>query len=219
MKKTTGFLLVIFFVLSCEDSYREPVLVNDTNFFPSEPFLSRTYEVDEIIYEISGNDTLHYFLREQVVDSFINAGITTYLLQVERAETIEGDWKIQEIVPVRITESEVVRRENGADFVKLIFPVDENKSWDGNKYNTLSFQDYQYETDPIIDSEVISAKAVRVIISDIPPNVVDQDQQDEVYAEGIGLIEKNLIILKFDLDGEIETGRFLSQRLTSYERE
>jgi hypothetical protein len=61
-----------------------------------------------------------------------------------------------------------------------------------------------------------------VIISDLPPNIVNQNEQSEVYGKGIGLIEKKSVILNFctidcDSVGQIESGRFSFYKLVDYD--
>lgn len=218
--------MAVLLIIGCEDDFQDPVVdASDRQFFPVDPSLIRVYEVDEIRFEISGFDTSAYFLREYVTDSFDHAGTMTYRIRMDTASDPEGEWKNLRVTTARVSDERVIRREESTDRVKLVFPVKSSKTWNGNGYNTFPEQTYRYSSDVSTESTVedLPGELVRVIISDVPKNIVNQDEQYEIYGKNVGLIEKNSIILNFctvecDSANQILSGRSLSQRLIAYEK-
>lgn len=216
-----GLLITLF---SCEDEYQEPFLVDDELYFPV--FSSKIYLVEEIQYEISGFDTLQYFLRERITDTLSSGSSSIYVITRER-QTLDGvDWEVDSVWSFRTTDRQVILRQNGVDQVKLTFPVQVEKSWDVNAFNTRSPNTVFYKSvaEAIVqlENDTIATELAEVSITDLPPSIVGQNQQTELYGKGLGLVQKNSIILEFctvDCDSarQINTGRFLSQKLLRYE--
>jgi hypothetical protein len=191
-----------------------------SEYYPVRPNETRIYNVEEIIYEISGFDTLRYQLRESVIDSIIASGEPSYLLQREIRTAENQPWVVDSVWSYSVNDRILTIRENNIPLVKLSAPVSEGTTWDGNAFNTRSEQTYYYQqlVNPLIDSVNLNDH-IRVIIEDIPKNVVDQDERSEVYVRGIGLVEKDYLSLTFCTTsdvcsiGEIITGRSLKQQL------
>jgi hypothetical protein len=108
----------------------------------------------------------------------------------------------------------------------MVFPVENGTSWDGNIFNSSGERLFTYDLNvaPITIGSDEFTDLVKVIQSDIPENIVNQDQRFEIYATGIGLVGKNGIMLTFctvDCPDQktIIAGRFIDQRLKSYGQE
>jgi hypothetical protein len=196
-------------------------------YFPLEVGQYRIYDVDEIIYNISSFDTLKYELRESVVDSFENSeGSTTYTIRREKRLNDQVAWDLDSVWSARKTNSIAISVENNISLVKMVFPVENGTSWDGNIFNSSGERLFTYDLNvaPITIGSDEFTDLVKVIQSDIPENIVNQDQRFEIYATGIGLVGKNGIMLTFctvDCPDQktIIAGRFIDQRLKSYGQE
>ena len=219
-----SILTILPFLWGCKEEI-EPFASVDLgfDFYPLEIGMYRTYEVNEIDFQISGFDTTLFYLREVLIDSFSTGDRLTYLLQREIASDTSFDWQIDSLWLVRQEENRIVLIQNNIPLVILSFPVEAGRVWDGNLFNNTDRKDFSYDEtdfDELLVNETLTGKIdlIKVIISDIPRNIVNQNEQWEVYGKEIGLIEKKSIILNLctvecDSSGQIESGRFPSQQL------
>jgi hypothetical protein len=175
--------------------------------------------VNEIQYNLIGNDTLNYQLKETFFDSLVSNDQITYLLRREKRDNPTDPWTADSVWTVSRTSNSLVITENNVPFVKLTFPVSLGNKWDGNILNTKSPIIYYYEsvTDNLVDS-VATEDHIRLIIEDVTLNVVNQDERSETYVRGLGLVAKNYLTLQFctvdcNKVGEIQSGRYLDQIL------
>ncbi len=228
MRNWLKVAIILLLISSCGENIDPVSPANDAAYYPTEIGLYRTYLVSEIDYQISGFDTANYYLRETLVDSFSTGGQLTYLLQREIAVDSTFDWEADSLWLLRIEVGRIILVQNNIPAVLLSLPVKEDSRWDRNAFNTRPANDQYYaQASPeelLTDGSIVSGtELIKVIISDIPQNIVNQNEQWEVYGKEIGLIEKKSIILDFctvdcDSSGQIESGRFLSQHLIDYGR-
>ena len=207
-------------VISCSDDAEFFPLGHD--YFPITIGDYRVYEVSETSYVDKIETIDNYQLRESFYDSIESENEVTFLMRVQRRNSDQDNWVSIENITVRQTESNLEYREGNMSFVKMSYPVLTNRSWDGNAQNQNSEQVYRYEELGSNDFTFESTDHIKVIISDLPANIVEQDERFEIYAQGIGLVERNFIEIDFcqsNCDGEVnlrENGRILNQRLIEY---
>jgi len=223
MKSILILLSATFLVCSCAESVIEVEFSDDQSFFPLAVGQYRIFEVEEITFNLQGGDTSEFLLRETLIDSFPNAeNGFTYLLQ--REKMIDNQWVIDSVWTTRRNEQRAVVTENNQSFVKLLFPVSDNLTWDGNILNGRIEETYEML---VVGNTTIGnnsfSNVIKVVHSDVPQNIVNQDERFELYADGIGLILKDYITLGFctsnceDIGvGAIESGRILNQVLVEY---
>ena len=199
------------------------------NHFPLEIGLFREYEVEEINFLFNGqSDTSNFLLRELIVDSVENDdGTLNYTLhQFSRQDTTQT-WSLDSVWTTRRTAIQGIVVENNTPFVKLVFPADENKTWDGNVLNTKEFDEYQMVNvfrEFVIDSleSINFDNTITVIQNDFRDLITMNDVRTEVYAENIGLVYKKIEILQFCADPDcvgleiIEVGRKLKQKIIDF---
>ena len=140
----SGVILILIF--GCESTQMEPVPSGQA-FYPLNTGDYREYKVQEIKYTIlNAPDTINYFLKEQVGRSFTNqTGGITYTLNRFKKYEDSIDWEIDFVWTVIKSETNVVVSENNIPFSKLVFPVLDQKKWDGNAFNALEEELYAYE--------------------------------------------------------------------------
>jgi len=93
-----------------------------------------------------------------------------------------------------ITQTTAEKVEENVRFTKMIFPVSENKTWDGNANNTIGKWSYQYDSLHLprtynsldFDSTVLVSQIDNV-------NPFQRQQAYEVYAKYVGLVRKSYI--------------------------
>ncbi len=217
--RSLWILFVVGLLVSCNEKKEIGPETLGYDFYPIELGQYRIYNVEEINYNLVGSDTSIYQLRETIVDSIESTDQTSYLiLREKRADATEA-WVSDSVWTAVLTANFLAISENNIPFIKLTFPVELGKEWDGNSLNSRTEIQYYYQSveEVLIDS-IATEDHIRLIIEDIPANIVNQDERSEVYARGIGLIQKDYLSLEFcTIDcnelGEIQGGRFLSQVL------
>ncbi|MEM9897268.1 MAG: hypothetical protein AAF789_12945 [Bacteroidota bacterium] len=191
------------------------------DFYPLSIGNFSVYDVEEIRYLITGFDTSNYQLREIIIDSINSIDQTSYLLRREIRQDETEPWRSDSVWVVTQTANFLSVTENNIPFMKLTFPVNSDREWDGNSLNSRNNLIYYYQQvqNAVIDS-IPASDHIRVIIEDIEENVTGVDLRSEVYVRGIGLVEKDYFTQKNctasdcgpDL-GEVIAGRSLKQTL------
>ncbi len=184
----------------------------------------RVYQVSEINFNLLGPDTASYQLRESISDTIQHEEDISYVLKREKRADENAQWEKDSLWVVRKNDFMVSVTENNQTYVKLSFPVVIDRQWDGNAYNTESDRLYTYiETDTSqLLTTFIDSSMVTVQIAAVPDNLSFRDERFEVYAEGLGLIEKNYIRVTYCTVGcdsvkQIQSGSILNQYMIGYE--
>lgn len=228
MGRTLVILLLIGVVLACDEKVDDLISDQGYEFFPVTTGQYRMYEVDQVLFTGSVADTSHYFLKEVIADSIMSGDKTiSYLLErYVNEDTITQSWELDSVWQVRVNNTQAVVIENNVPYVKMTFPVKAEKSWDGNALNSRQVQMYYYQMlsgYDLLGMSLNDDKVVKVVIADVSPNTVEQDQRSEVYVKGVGLVEKDYISVSFCQQGcetgEIEDGRIYRLSLVKYGEE
>lgn len=186
------------------------------NFFPLQTGQFRAYQVEQIDFSLITSDTSSFQLREVVVDSFLNAESDyTFILHREIRQNDSEEWELDSVWSTRRTSALAVVTENNIPIIKLVFPVEDGVRWDSNGFSSKDEQLFRYENSftPFDLEDTTFNRTVTVIESDLEDNLIMQDERIQVYAEGVGLVHRDYIILNFcareDCLGEgiIESGR------------
>lgn len=216
-----SLLTPLLLFTSCNDTREANPKTLGYDFYPLNIGEYRVYDVTEIDYLITGFDTSVFQLREIIFDSIQANDQTTYLLRRDIRIDKNQEWESDSVWAVTRTSNYLSITENNIPLIKLTFPVNEGKEWDGNSLNSRNTNTFTYQglSESIVDS-LASEDHIRVIIEDIEENVTGVDLKSEVYAKGIGLVEKDYLTLKRctssdcgDDLGEVIGGRSLKQTL------
>lgn len=214
-------LLYVLGINACNES--KDISLDDlgSDYYPLEIGRYSIYDVEEIRYLIAGFDTSTYQLREIIIDTLQNQNQTIYILRREIRTNASQRWESDSLWTVTKTNTYLSITENSIPFIKLTFPVNTSREWDGNSLNARSSLIYYYQplTEALLDT-IASEDHVRVIIEDIEENITGVDLRSEVYAKGIGLVQKDYLTQErctasdcgSDL-GEVIGGRSLKQTL------
>lgn len=217
---------------SCESTVQNMGnTIKDRQFYPLHTGDFRIYQVREKIYSLLNNpviDSVEYQLREVVAGSYLNEeNDSSFILKRYWRAADTATWTIDSVWTVRKTSSNVVLNQGNTPFVKLIFPVDNELTWDGNAMNSRKEEIYKYEHvyEPYESGGISFDETTTVIQSDINLPNFRQDFRFEIYAIDVGLIYKESINLQYciteDCFGKhiIEQGREYKQELIEYGKE
>lgn len=180
------------------------------------------YQVDSVVYRDLGatRDSTSSFIKEEIVEKFIDQTNDT-IFRIERTYKEESQ---STAVPVdqwatSIDESLMTRTEENLQYIKMVYPVEVDDSWDGNAFINESttlviagesielFIDFDYKVLSVNEQEEINGVIYNDVLTiqnadNFDPNLPLDTQNKlerrliiEKYARGIGLVYKKHLIV------------------------
>jgi hypothetical protein len=202
-------LIGAMFYNSCQKETLPPVDLF-YEYFPLVVGASVVYEIDSIVYDdFTGTiDTFHYYVKELVESEFIDADESpSFRLERFIRYDEEQEWAIKNIWKARRQNANALKTEENITYIKLIFPPENNSTWDGNAFNIMPSQNYKYiniHSPHTIDNLVLDS-TITVVQKEFE-TIISEDYQIEVFAKNIGLVYKKYISLEKEVDGTIIRG-------------
>jgi hypothetical protein len=193
------FLILLSFSIlalaSCKKSDNRPAKMFYT-YYPTEVNSWVEYEGRRIIHvDALGSDTTYFYLKEIITEEFIdNEGRTTYRVERFEKDSMHHEYAIKDVWYSNKGTTTAEKVEENVRFTKLIFPVSDSKSWDGNANNTIEKWNYKYDSihEPLSINALDFDSTVKVVqIENINP--FQRQIAYEVYANYVGLIRKSYI--------------------------
>ncbi len=207
----TSFLFLfsaMIFISSCNKD--ELYLVDfKYEYFPLQVGSWIEYEVDSITYDNNFDppavDTANFILKELIESAFIDAGgNTAYRIERYRKESDSADYVLMNVIYQSVNDKEADRVEGSLRYTKLVFPLLEGTTWNGNaKIDATGEQAYlagwEYEVTSIdvpmtFGSQVFDSTVTVLQIED--ENLIEKKYSEESYAKGVGLIFKETMHLE-----------------------
>jgi hypothetical protein len=220
MKKSINFfvLLVVFATLfasvySCKLKTVEPGSVDiGYDYYPLEIGRYIIYDEHDVIYNpIKTIDTV-YQVKELIKDTIVEGTETKYLIYHFVKSVTDSIWPIQpdSVWTAVNTGNQLIREESNVEYIKLVFPVKEGKTWNGNAMNylsqstssnqfysmvnvnqpcTISLQSYPNQ--PYSVTNTTYNNTLKMIIINQADSIVSKDIRFDIYAKGIGYIKKD----------------------------
>lgn len=209
-------LLTLFCFVGCENVTEDVVLDSDGSaYFPLENNLFWIYQVDSVIYSKLGDDrdTTSSFVKEEIIEVFVDQlQDTVYRIERSVSPTSNYDWTVVDIWAAQKDQAKATRTEENLKYMKLVFPLKENISWNGNSFITEDvkifvggetldfFIDWDYRVRSIEPNAEVGEnnynEVATIINADSGENeLIHRRFVLEKYAKDVGLIYKKHIIL------------------------
>lgn len=212
-------LMVAAMMVSCEKSEGEPVYLGH-DYFGYTPGKYLIYQVDSIFYDDFLGEVFQfsYQVKEVNREIFIDAqGLERMRLERFYRPNDTHSWQIKNVWTAYLEKSRATKTEENITYVKLIFPLKRNATWNGNLYNPKPEQNFRiisiHESFELANN--IYDSTVTVLQRDFT-TLIGQDYQYEVYANGVGMIRKKFVSLDKEIDGTIIRGVDYSYSLLEY---
>ena len=222
MRKLFKYLpVVILTIVGCgeDEATKQP---SDAEYFPLRKGIYQVYAVNERNYQAQVEiENSIYQLKTEVVDSFPNQeGGYTYTIHRSRRNTTNDPWEFQEVWSVRLNSANVVVYEENTPFIKIVFPAEEGRYWDGNAMNSMPTDEYaltitgeSYE----LASGLTVEEFIQIVQEDSFDLVLFMNKRQEVYARNIGLVYRQITDLVYcSTQGQCEIGQQVIESGTIY---
>lgn len=210
---TTSIILctTVLLLSRCSSKTEQLLIEEGYQYFPTDTGFYTIYNVDSVLYSsfLSGGvDTISCQLKEVLSNSFIdNEGREA--VTVRRYVRYNDSINWSDIVPtvwyVVKTTSKAERMEGELRFIKMVFPITENRTWNGNIYlDTLKsdlemYKNWQYTYNNLYTNKTYNGLNFDSTITINQNNYEDQINKNlstEIYAKNVGLVFREQWILK-----------------------
>lgn len=207
MKKLVFILTIAVIFSACKKKTNpETWVVSGYDYYPTTIGNFVVYDVDSIVYDEFTSDTTHYKYRikEKLEEEFTDPEnkaaikIARYIKKFDATKPYDSiPWTIKDIWQANVSKTNVEVVEENVRFTKLIFPVKEGATWDGNAKNTIGQWDYTYSyidnpeyvnSIPFEKTLLVTQKNFRTLIS--------WQYYIEKYVTGVGLVYREIIDIK-----------------------
>lgn len=195
MQRILHLVMLVFLFSSCEEENKTPLPEVGYSYFPLVSGSERIYQVDSLAYDnnagITDIDTFRYYYKEQVGEIYQSGnGENWHMIYRSFADTLGANWQISNAWRAFKNELYAQQNEDNRVFVKMLFPVKQNKSWNGNMFNALDAITYRY-----ISTEVPYNQFANTIVIQMEndSNAIEVIRRNEQYAKDVGLV-----YLKYD---------------------
>lgn len=186
----------------------------------------REYNVYEIRYlAVDISDTLQYQLREEVGEAFSNGnGQVSHFINRYTRDNSNQDWELDSVWTARIEGDKAISVENNVPLVKMTFPSDTSRRWDGNLLNSEepNIRKLRNFNSTFTVGLNTFLRTAEVEVSRDEDGITFRDIRTEVYRDSIGLIYKLYDKVKLCSRPEclgqqiVESGRFYREELIAH---
>lgn len=215
-------LAVIFTVsfFSCKKPDAEPILGDETaRYIPLQAGKFITYNVDSTIWYDTACVSLvkHYQVMYTIADTFTDAQARkSYRVETRIRQLTSDQWQMQDVFYITKTDVNLEWAQNDLTFIKMVFPVKNNATWNGNVHIPAADADLKYFDgwNYYYSNVGESFNAGQVVYPNtVIVNQVDRVENDpeaqpyafgsrtygkEVFADGIGMVYREYIRWTYD---------------------
>ena len=131
-------------MLACNEAVSPETVDLGYDYFPLNTGDLRVYEVTRIDHNLDqSSDTLRYQLKEVVGEKFSSGGEESFRLErFTRLDETE-EWQEDSVWSARRNTFQAVVVENNVPIIKLSFPLEEDRRWDGNAMNSKEYDEFK----------------------------------------------------------------------------
>lgn len=200
-------LIAVIVVFSCKKKKEAEKPDLGEAYYPPTIGKYVIYDVDSTVYDeftFKGKNS-KYQIKEKITEEYTDSQGRPALKLIRYIKKFDSiipysamPWTIKDVWQVNITNKNVEIVEENIRFVKLIFPVKESSTWDGNSTNTMGQWDYTYAY--VDNKESINGNSfdkVTQVTQKNFPTLISREYYIEKYAKDVGLVYREIIDIDF----------------------
>jgi hypothetical protein len=231
VKYFSPLIFALFLFSACSDDVdKDPAdteALSLYRYFPLDAGTYVVYSVDSIIHRYEDDstnnpdsliDTFKYEVKEVVDSDFIDGeGEVAWRISRYQRETGTADWNFTTLWTAKRNSQSAQKVEENIRYVKLSFPIKQNKTWNGNLFNFLPEEDYSIDEAnvPLAIGGFSFDSSVTVLqVEDF--NAIHRIFKQEKYVYGIGLAYRERDSLNINGNAHITNGVEFRQSLIDY---
>jgi len=241
-KKLFSFLFLALVatvaIYSCKkaDDDTETTIDVSNDYFPTQVGKYIIYNVDSTVWDESVCLKVgkKYQMMYIVADTFTDGmGRPSYRIDRRIRRGTEDQWKQHDVLYVTKTPTTLEWSQDNFRYIKLIFPVAENATWQGNAYiqaadTPISYMggwnynytgvDKPFNVGEITYDETVTVNQVDVAVNDpetLPKAHASRTFGKEVYAKGLGLVYREYYHWTYDPTSAANIDPFHTERCRS----
>ncbi len=213
------FGMVMVVLTACKKGEAPPPTDWGYDYWPYQKGYWVEYDVDTIKVTGFESDTLHYTVREEVVDYQVLPDRSVHCFWhcfSRNADSAGWDSQISSITTC-FSPQQAERVVNNCRVIHLIFPLVPGAGWNGNALNNLGLQEFSCHNAgvPAVVSGLSFEHTAKILQKDYT-SMLSVDYAEEVYAKGVGLISSKKTFLQNIQSPQYKTGYYTSRWITSW---
>ncbi len=219
--KLLSLSFFILFTLSCDRTDTDPV--DAYQYYPLDLGRYQIYQVEETVYSAGQkNPVITSWQEKDEVDriSATKEFETTYIIARYRRNLATDYWqKVKEYTVTKSPDKILTNIDNQTIF-SLVFPPDSRIKWNGNLYNNLDAQDYQYTNiDKALTLDKLTFDKTLTVVERRDTSIINRYVGVKIYALGTGLISDEQTAYEYCQDdgcigsGTIESGTHKTRKI------
>ncbi|MFN5183422.1 MAG: hypothetical protein ACK5D5_10425 [Bacteroidota bacterium] len=198
------FLTILLLFFSCKKDNVIDSVDFGRDYFPGKIGTYVVYECDSTVYPDLNAPTRNYkFFIKEVIDSNFkdNSGSTAIKIsrfkkwtKYDTVTLADTSWYLQDVWWGNISNEKFELVEENNRVIKLVFPVEQGKTWNGNAFNTLGEWEFEYTSVDVPYSNGYKSfeKTLHVNQFDSGNILLYYKNYNEKYARGVGMIFKEI---------------------------
>lgn len=205
MKSLLAILVLLTILVSCKKDTDNSIIFG-YEYFPTDEGKYVVYDVLDVFHDLEldpEHDTSRYQIKEVIGEMLIdNEGDTTHKIRRYIRDNDTLPWTLKDVWTMKRTPTTGEVVEENDRFIKMIFAISYNRTWDCNALNNEDAQVCFYEDiyEPYTVNEMTFDSTV-VVEKENFTSFIDFNRKFDVYARNIGLVKsvyKELEIDNFD---------------------
>lgn len=225
LKREMRYLLLSIFgllALSCKKDTDNSIIYG-YEYFPIEEGHYVVYDVVDIFHDLAlepQHDTNFYQIKEVISETLVDGeGDTIQKLKRYFRESDTAVWEIQDVWTQKRTATTAEVVEENDRYIKMIFAIAYNRTWDCNALNNEPSLECYYENvyEPYTLNSTTFDSTV-IVEKENFTSFIDFRRKFDVYARGVGKIKsvyKDLEIDNFDTT-DIQKGAEIYYELVEF---
>ena len=219
-------VLIIAFLIGCKESKEDFIRESPSDYLPLQTGKYFTYRLDSLVFPQAGRgEETRYYQEKNVVDAQFtdNLGRTSFrIFRYLRDTAATLPWQPAGSYLITPLDGSVEVVEDNMRVVKLVTPIKEGTTWNGNRFlgdepyatkysfsNDDNMEDWDFAIEEAGETVQLGTKTfndvitVRSIDESLNAPVTDtkafgsKSFSEEKYAKGIGLIQQELTLWEY----------------------